>query len=411
MTTTESIIKSGRLNYSKYGLGTNPFAGSVPRNDVEFVVPRGEEIHRALWTLRAGILGTSTHAVVVGGYGNGKTHLLKYLKHLVSEEASESDQQNLAIYVHSPGENFRQLYSTVMSSLGHHFVQEIVWRYLGFICLRHEDLLQLKDNHKQALRKDGRNLKKIVEKGDLLLSNIVAKAKDELLQKIRLLDYATAILHLVFDEYSFLAWKWLTAEDMPYDQRKELGLSMSINNDERALRAFLSLQALLKEIGYGLLVLLIDEFEVIISLPERNRQKVLNEIRHLIDSLPSNLCIFLACAPEAWRIILEHYHAFLERFTHTVFLTPLNLVQTEQLIIAYLNGARRKADHKSLDPFSSEAIELIHKMSAGNVRATLKLCQIAVDLGLMHNLQELRGEVFQSSLQRLLEPPQTGSDS
>ena len=411
MTTTESILRSGRLNYSKYGLKANPFAGSVPCDDVEFVVRRGEEIDRAMWTLRAGTLGTSTHAVVVGGYGNGKTHLLKYLKHLVNEQTSESDPQDLAIYVHSPGENFRQLYTTVMISLGHHFVQEIVWRYLGFICLRHENLLQLKDNHKLALKKDGRNLKKIVEKGDLLLSNIVAKAKDDLLQKIRLLDYATAILHLVFDEYSFLAWKWLTAEDMPYDQRKELGLSMSINNDERALRAFLSLKALLEEAGYGLLVLLIDEFEVIVSLPERNRQKVLNEIRHLIDSLPSRLCVFLACAPEAWRIIIEHYHAFLERFTHIVFLTPLNLAQTEQLIIAYLNAARHKTHQTSPAPFSHESIELIHKLGSGNVRTTLKLCQIAIDLGLMHDLQELSGEILQSSLQRLLEPPQTGSDS
>jgi len=411
MSTLKLITRPDHLNYSKYGLETNPFAGSVPRDRVEFLVPRGEEIDRAIWTLRAGIFGASTHSVIVGGYGNGKTHLLKYLKHVVNDQISEPGRENLAIYIHSPGENFRQLYSAVVLSLGHHFMQELVWKYLGTVCLRYGDLLKVKDNHKSALKENKKSLKQMVEKGDVLLSNIVSKAKDDLLQKMKLLDYTTALLHLVFDEYSFLAWKWLSAEDMPYDQRKELGLSMSINNDERALRAFLSFKAFLEEVGYKLLVLLIDEFEVIVSLPERNRQKVLNEIRHLIDSLPNGLCIFLACAPEAWRIILEHYHAFLERFIHVVFLSPLSLTQTEQLVIAYLNEAREEGHQDNPSPFCPETIQMIHKLSMGNVRNTLKLCQIAIDLGLINDLQELSGEKFQASLQKLLEPSQISENT
>ena len=400
-------IQQKQIDYEKYGLKENPFTGTVPKDRVNFTIQRDREMQQAFWTLRSALSGVSTHAVIVGGYGNGKTHLVKYLEYLTNEQALDVDKgKALAIYAHSPGENFRQLYSTIILKLGKNFLQDVVWQYLCKICLRSPEAFGVSKDQEEALQLEPLNLKDMVKKGHVLLSDLMQRAKDDLTQRVQLIDFTTALLHLILNEYSFLAWKWLAAEDMPYEQRKDLGLSMAISNDDRALRAFLSLKNVLNEVGYHLIVLLIDEFELITALPERTRQRILNEVRHLIDLIPSGLCIFLACAPEAWRVILEHYHAFLERFTHTLFLRPLNSSQTLKLVTAYLKKGRLNSiefDDKRF-PFTSESVAFIHSLSFGNIRSTLKLCQIAIDFGLMNGLERLEGEPLNGFLASLFQP-------
>jgi hypothetical protein len=253
--------------------------------------------------------------------------------------------------------------------------------------------LKISKEEVEKLKNKPLTIKQYVHQGKLLLTELVQLGKEDLIPKVRLLDIATALLHLIFDDFAFLSWKWLIAEDVPYEQRRELGLTMSISNDDRALRAFLSIRQVLRECGYKAVVLLVDEFEVVTTLPERSRQRILNEIRHLIDQTPDELSIFLACAPEAWKMIVEHYHAFLDRFTHYTFLKPLDDKQTLGLVKTYLDHARLEKNGDTTYPFDREFVRTVHELSMGNVRTTLKLCQIALDYGLMKGLDRVTGSV------------------
>ena len=382
-------LQTNPLQYQKYRLTSNPFAGAVPRSDVSFLVPRGDELEKAFWTIRSVLAGASTHSIIIGGYGNGKTHTLRYIQSVLDQESPGI----LSIYVGSPGETFRQLYAAIVTALGHEFVTDLIWKYLATVAVKNSGSLKISREDVEKLNNKPLTVKQYVKQGKLLLTELVQLGKEDLIPKVRLLDIATALLHLIFDDFSFLAWKWLIAEDVPYEQRRDLGLTMSISNDDRALRAFLSIRQILRDCGYRALVLLIDEFEVVSTLPERSRQRILNEIRHLIDQTPNELSIFLGCAPEAWKMIVEHYHAFLDRFTHYASLRPLDDKQTLGLIKAYLDRVRIGKNGDTIYPFDREFVHVIQELSMGNVRTTLKLCQIALDYGLMNQLDRVTGSL------------------
>ena len=403
MVVITEAARKGVIDYSRLGLTSNPFIGTVPQKEVSFCVGREKELELISWTLRSAFSGVSTHAVIVGGYGNGKTHLLKFI---ASQVNTEFNEQAVAIYVNSPGENFRQLYSNLVLGLGRTYFEQLAWKYLGIVSAFGPDsiLEHLTSQQVEVLKQEPAKIKEFVESGEILLSDIVHHAKDVLSRQVLLLDFATAFLHLILEEYALLAWKWLAAEDMPYEQRRNMNLSMAISNDDRALRAFLSLKAILHEVGYDTIILLIDEFEAIAGLPERYRQRVLNEIRHLIDLASTGLCIFIGCAPEVWRIIVGDYHAFLERFTEAIFLRPLELSQVYSLISDYLQGVRCEdcpRDKPRTYPFSDALIGEIHRIALGNVRNTLKLCQVSLDYGLAHECDPLTWSDVKERLEAL----------
>ncbi|MEM2704317.1 MAG: hypothetical protein QXR45_14290, partial [Candidatus Bathyarchaeia archaeon] len=56
--------------------------------------------------------GLSGAAVIIGSYGFGKTHLLKYLEYLYRNSSNV-----LPIYIASPGKTFMDFYETVIEKL------------------------------------------------------------------------------------------------------------------------------------------------------------------------------------------------------------------------------------------------------------------------------------------------------
>jgi len=392
------------IRYDRYNLKRNPFPGAVPCDNIDFIVERGNEVRDISWTISSALEGISTLSIIVGGYGNGKTHLLRYMEKVLS------NNKLLAIYINTPGESFKSLYCSIIYALGQAFMKRVSWSYLGNFCRRelgeeNHSYVEHNDREKicEVLNKDPYNIKKLVEEGKILLPQLINEAKKFISSRVLLVDFTTAFLHLILKEYWFLAWKWLCGEDIPYTQRRELELSMSITSDERALRSFLSLKRLLQDLGYSLIVLLIDEFEVIEALPMRTKQKILNEIRHLVDLTPSGLCILLSCAPEVWRSILSDYHAFTERFTHFIFLKPLNKADLRKVMVTYLNKERimDPPNEDSLYPFTEDTLDFLLRNGMGNVRQTLKLCQIAVDLGLKQKKERLNTGIIKSLLSQL----------
>jgi len=396
------------LDYQRYNLNNNPFSGSVPNERVDFMVERGDEVKNISWTLSSALNSASTHSIIVGGYGNGKTHLLKYVETYLKKNANTKKPKILTVYVNTPGKSFNSLYTSIMLNLGRDFLKRMAWSYLGLICLEDIENTEYIDDEfddliKDSLKEDLYSIKKYVEDGNILLSKLLEKAKKQIASKVTLIDFTTAFLHMILEDYWFLAWKWLCGENIPYTQRKELELSMSIENDERALMAFLSLKRILKDLGFSLIVLLIDEFEVVEALAPREKQKILNELRHLIDLTPDGLCIVLSCAPEIWRTILSDYHAFTERFTHVTFLKPLHERHLREIIHVYLQRTRLTThiNGEPLYPFADDVIPFLLKTGGGNIRQTLKLCQLGIDLGLQENIQILNAEILETLLLKL----------
>jgi hypothetical protein len=235
---------------------------------------------------------------------------------------------------------------------------------------------------------------KQIEKGDVLISDIVPTAIQRLNEGIKFVDYTRAFIALSYEENSIYSGEWLCGEGVEYNKRQELSLGKNIN-DTNSIRAFSALKFILKELGYSSLVLLIDEFEYIESLPPMKKQKLLNSLRHIIDLNGEGLSLIIACAPEVWQNIVAEYHAFSERVGKEANLKPMDQEKIRMLLVSYLNNKRIKRNNSPI-PFTDESIEQIFIHSQGNTRRVISLCSQALDSSLDFNKRYIDQDVLDS---------------
>jgi Cdc6-like AAA superfamily ATPase len=363
MTIMELSIK--QLDYKKLFLETNPFPYVGIPDETNIVYTNRKKEQKQIGNAIMGTArGTSSHMIIVGNYGNGKTSTLEYVKKEVSEQMPSA----LPIIISYPGESILELYSNLMYQIGLSRFEKIIWKYL-------EKTSKYSELQTKVLR------------GDVLLPEIIEHAKVRLYDSIQYNDFATSILHLILDETKFLAWKYLCGEPILHEQRKNIDVVSLIDTDEKALRAFLSLKKLLKETGIDVLCLLIDEMESIENLHVFKKQKILNSIRRLMDLNPEGLCLLMACTPEAWSSIISDYHAFSERIFRNVVLKPLDNTMLRQLIIDYLSKRRTHTSPPLSDihPFEQDCLDDILMIAQGNVRRVLMICNVSIDYALEKN--------------------------
>lgn len=378
-------------DYAKYGLAGNPFPFSgVPDEHPSVYIGQDEVLEKINGVLSSTVLSSqSNHIIVTGSYGNGKSHTLKFIKTHIREQFSEKSNTPICVgYVSQPGENFLEIYTKFMYDLRYSFVKHISQEYLGLIAyqLSKEGVIEEKVRKGQGWKQ--------IEKGEVLISDIVPKAIQRLNDGIKFVDYTRAFIALSYEENSIYSWEWLCGEGVEYNKRQELSLGKNIN-DVNSIRAFVALKQILRELGYSSLVLLIDEFEYIESLPPMKKQKLLNSLRHIIDLNGEGLSLIIACAPEVWQNIVAEYHAFSERVGKEANLKPLDQEKIRLLLKSYLNNKRVKQSD-SVSPFTNDSIERIFLLSQGNTRRVISLCSQALDASLDFGKKNVDSEVIDS---------------
>ena len=382
------ILEKKVLNYGRYGLKRNPFPYSgIPRREPTFCADRERELETIAEVINFSYGRNSTHIALIGSYGNGKTHILRYIKSQVNRQLKEDlDSRAIAGYVITPGVSFVDMYRNLMHDLGQDFFVELAWEFLGKITYKEfiRNQIEFKENTEgitEELRLQPLIIKKYVEEGSILLPQIMKEARNTFLQLVKNTDVATAFLQLIAENTSILAWKWLSGEQILYEQRRRMNVVSPIESDDTALMVFQDIRNIMRYLGYELLGLLIDEFELIEILHYKQKQRYLNTLRHLIDLNPEGLCLIISCTPEVWKNIIMEYHAFSERIFRELILRPLNQDTIHLLIQEYLASSRidETLQRDSIHPFERNAIEEILKYSQGNMRRALALCNMALD--------------------------------
>lgn len=379
-------LKSTTKKYEKYALRSNPFPYvGVPDDNLPLYTDRKRELKTVEEVIKASLNGTSSHIIILGSYGNGKTHTMKYIRKQLEIQVENA----LAIYVPSPGDRILDLYSSLMSEFGFDRLEKLVWQFLEFAT-------------------GEENLRKKVTDGEVLLPEILEIGKRRLHNEVKYTDFATAFLKLTLEECKFIAGKYLCGEPIPFEHRRELDVVMAIDNDDKALRAFMSFKRILSLLGNKLVCILVDEFESIEYLNILLKQKILNSIRHLIDLNPQGLCLILGCAPDVWVDIIKEYHAFSERIFRQITLRALSKEDIRNFIVSYLDYFRISGSNPSTDiyPFTEDAISEIQKAAEGNIRRMLMICNQAIDIGAdagfpvmsAKKLREMLPDLFVTSL-------------
>lgn len=378
-------ITDEKRDYSMYGLESNPFPYSPVPDDNPKVYCGQEHVADTVSNTVSTLLGSgkSKHLVITGKYGNGKSHTLKYARSLVRDR-----EDVLVGYVSQPGEGFLDIYHEFMYDVGFDQVQQIAYEFLAAVARDTTDTNPM----------GGDAMKSLIEKGDVLLSELVPTAVQRLSDITKFADFARAIIHMVYEDTNLYAWQWLTAEGIRYEQRKEMEIHSALDDDTMCVRAFTSLKHVLLELGYTGVFVFIDEFESIARLSSKNKQATLNSVRHLMDQNGSGLSILFGCAPEVWQDIMSEYHAFSERIGQEVALKSLTDEQLEDLVIDYLNTARTE-ERSSTSPFTEESLDMILQRSQGNVRQILSICGRTVDEALRQNEDVISSDIVNQTLQ------------
>lgn len=372
-------IKQKEKEYGKFGLEENPFPYSPVPPETPQLFCGQEEVSKKVSETISSLLSTgkSNHLVITGKYGNGKSHTLKFARSTIKDL-----DDVLVGYVAQPGEGFIDIYHEFIYDLGLSDLTEIAYEYLSILC---SNVTDYDPNSADEVRN-------LIDDGDILLSNIVPKAIQDLQDKTKFTDFSRAFLNLIYEEKRLYAWQWLSAEGLRYEQRKEMEIHSSIDDDLKAVRAFTSLKNILIEIGYMGMFLFIDELESIERLSAKNKQYLLNSLRHLIDQNENGLCMMFACAPEVWQDVMSEYHAFSERIGQEVALKPLEEKNLYELINEYLNTAREK-QKEDIFPFTEDCLSEILKSSQGNIRQVLSICSKVIDFAIEKEKKEI-GDTF-----------------
>jgi len=349
----EHVIESKRCDYSRYFLTKNPFPYVSIPGDSNITYVDQEQARSTLLDVIASVChtGLSNHAVVVGPYGSGKSHTLKYIAQTINQKKICGDSRALVCYIPQPGSSLLDVHRQTLTELGFEVISS-----LG----KHIDNKQMFDS--------------------------------EVYRVIRLLNQST--------EEKLAAWRWLTGERLDISLRNKIGVSKNLD-DESALLVLKQILHLLQEDGYRLLCLLIDELETVNELILMKRQKLFNGLRHLIDNAPRNLSLIFGCTPAGWDEILENAYALARRLSRNiVYLERLNPEKIAQVVSRYIQpyrirttelrtlilknnpSSRELAQQLELFPFKPSVLPEMFRLSRGNIGELLKYCNIAVDRGL-----------------------------
>ena len=161
------------LDYSSYYLGKNPFPYvGVPDDEVQVYTNRQSELKQIGDAVKGTLKGSSSHVIIVGNYGNGKTSTLKY----VGKQINNQIKSSLTIYLSYPGESFLDLYSNMVYQIGMNEFENIVWKYL-------------------EIANNISDLKLKAFQGDVLLPTIIENGRTRLYQSLDYNDFSTAFLH------------------------------------------------------------------------------------------------------------------------------------------------------------------------------------------------------------------------
>lgn len=216
--------------------------------------------------------GLSGAAVIIGSYGFGKTHLLKYLEYLY-----RSSSNVLPIYIASPGKTFMDFYETVI-----------------------EKLLLSNANFKETLLKAAKSL-------GLLYSNETFKK-----------------------EYYYLEL-WLLGGKLELSIRRKLGLLRNLSELD-ALKILSRSIVLCKRT----LLILLDEFETILELDKFKRLSYMNALRRLIDETSKNLFLLVASTPAGWEEVVTTNIALSRRLSAmTIYLRSLSKEEMTEFLSLY----------------------------------------------------------------------------
>lgn len=429
-------IESGEgfLDYSIIGLKYNPFLASAVASGAEayeagegerpvFTIPLFPPIRQQqLTTIRDYIhsalaLQQFAGLQIIGDYGFGKSHLLRFIEHQINEFRGNIRGGRIrAFYIKNPSTKPQGLLFSMTKSIGEQELRNMTWSIIlnafssAYMTNKTGFINRLKGGHPSTLIQPRwemldslfeedviANYKLFLDKAQnvgLSMEDLKNTSRDYLRNQIDNLEIIEHLLAIAFgtETTSFQSWITLTSPE----GRKGLKAPQADH--------FQAILRILHLVGISFVFLLIDEFEDIAGVRVTPRQRAEYEasLRMFIDSYHFDFAMVLAATAQAIEIIRETYNPFLDRFTHKIDLIQLGEEETQTMVLRYLNSALIEGNK----PFEDDRHPLqlvlgqIVKHARGNARATLNICHKLIEYCREHGKSEVSPQDLEAVLAR-----------
>ena len=396
----EEIIEK---NYSSLGLKFNPFpVAGLPRY---LLRPLDDEVSEKISHF---IRSTYTREeygglAIVGEYGMGKTHLMKYIQFLIDEltRHKEIDFTAVTCFIDRPEDTPQKVIHKVVEEIGLDNIRKYIWKILI-------DKFEEDKAFYEKFRSKGTLLLQSKEEWDNLFEEPVKSNYLEFLKQFRdvggnfkkLQEHARDIIKEEIVRDSALADRYLNL--ILFAEEKEAEVSWDIlagyiskKDVQRKEIMFLrSIVEILRRVGFKQLYVFIDEFEDISLLKGARLTNYLLTLNTLINR-ERKWAVTVSLTENTLKIIKEKSPPLYDRLTsYEVILRSLSEEKSKKLLINYLNLARER-DEDSFSPFSEESIKEMFRISRGNYRSFILLAHNAIEVALNENKELIDKEIIE----------------
>lgn len=401
----EEIIEK---DYSSLGLKFNPFPmAGLPRYPLP---PLDDEVSEKISLF---IRSTYTREeygglAIVGDFGMGKTHLMKYIQFLIDEltRHKEIDFTAVTCFIDRPEDTPQKVIHKVVEEIGLDNIRKYIWKILI-------DKFEEDKAFYEKFRSKGTLLLQSKEEWDNLFEEPVKSNYLEFLKRFRdvggnfkkLQEHARDIIKEEIVRDSALADRYLNL--ILFAEEKEADVSWDIlagyiskKDVQRKEIMFLrSIVEILRRVGFKQLYVFIDEFEDIVLLKGARLTNYLLTLNTLINR-ERKWAVTVSLTGNTLKIIKDESPPLYDRLTsYEVILRPLSEENSKKLLINYLNLAREREEY-SFSPFSEESIKEMFRISRGNYRSFILLAHNAIEVALREN-KELIDKVIIERAKRL----------
>ncbi|MHA1407180.1 MAG: P-loop NTPase fold protein [Candidatus Heimdallarchaeaceae archaeon] len=374
----------------------------------------------------------SAAMAVLGDYGLGKTHLLRYIRDdiIIANKILSNSRIIAVLYAETAGSNFSDLFAKFIEdainedpdiekpNLIDDCINSIMFDYV--MKLTKDEFLRKMPGLSSYLYQEKQNnipqhksiwalfqelrISRPMDLVKIVSSSINKIIKDE--------SYSKAFAYLYLYDKKFLgklALKFIKGEKLSKIELKKIGISTQITTEP--IQLIKMLVTLLKK-KYHTIVFFIDEFEDWQTTVGSKSKRVdnLSEFRRIIDSFYEDIAWIVFCVPGQWTSAMKEYNALQRRFFEPLLIRSFNLEELKRFIKETLSNEKKgywsKDDihYRTLFPFTEDAVKEIHeyvsKYKNGRIGFYSRLCHKLFNKYLME-----RKEITVNDVKQMINSP------
>lgn len=403
-----------KKNYNLFDLKFNPFpAAGLPR--FLSLAPLDNDINiKIIQFIRSTYAATKEEEyaglTIVGEFGMGKTHIMKYISEQIEilNKASLEKSRNIKFsavtcFVDKPEDTPQRVVHKIVEQIGFDNIRKHIGKIILDKFLEDKDAFydRFKPRQLTLLTKPKIEWKKLFVEpaisnylgffalfnklgGDFKLLQEAARniIKNKIVHDTTLAD---RYLDLLFEE---------KAADTSWDILA--GYVSNRNIQHKEVMFLNSVVKILRHVGFRQLYVFVDEFEDIGKLTKAKLTNYLITLNTLINR-EKRWALVVSLTPEAMRTIKEESAPLYDRLTSfKIDLSPIDTRKVTSLLINYLNIASVQ-ERRDISPFTQEAARKMLKISKGNYRSFILIAHKAIEVALTKGKKKINGTIIEKA--------------